>query len=146
MTREQEIAARGEAATPGPWRDGELEQEAIVGAPPPGYVGVGGIPVLRPTNHGSLPRPADRDLITHAPADLAYLLQRVADLERATVEAGARGYARGVEEERAAALGWLRAALAAYRGDKVTPAFVVIADLIRDIKQGEHHTPTKDTP
>lgn len=133
MSREQDIAARLEAATPGPWHL-SADRETIT-----------------QTSHitrdvWTIPRThEDMALIAHAPADLAYLLARIATLEADIATAGARGFARGVDQERASVRGWLRATLAAYRGDKVTPVSEVIADVIRDIEQSEH-SPPADAP
>lgn len=67
MTRLEDIAARLEAATPGPWR--------VYGA---NYIDAG--PNTNLIANGSVPALGDAELIAHAPADLAALLAVVREV------------------------------------------------------------------
>lgn len=72
--RLQEIRARLDAATPGPWewREWSCGDEAITGPDNTGFV----VNVDETTPH------ADADLIAHAPADIAWLLEKVEELTK----------------------------------------------------------------
>lgn len=64
MTREQEIEARLNAATPGPWK---LKRSFD-------YVTIGPLPELKDNCEGN---EDDYAFIAHAPTDIAYLLEKV---------------------------------------------------------------------
>lgn len=75
--RLQEIRARLDAATPGEWViENDEYISALDGHPSPHII------ARVENDHPGCPHDADADLIAHAPDDLRWLLDRVAELEQ----------------------------------------------------------------
>lgn len=120
MERIKEIAARAEAATPGPWEWSDLPEDIetmpILKAPPCSVMDFGDCTQYYPTE-GRPPSEADAEFIAHSREDIPYLLVALKASEE-TQSAAERilhdmaAYKTGLEAE----IARLREALKAYVG------------------------------